>query len=90
MGGPTDGRGIRSAVIARTNVDCLLAGYNQAAWGDFALLTPVDASTKLVYGAFDIYFEVGFNSGEFIGDFIAPICPNATEIPYEAPAYCED
>jgi hypothetical protein len=89
-GGPTYGRGIRNAVIARTNDNCLLSGYNQAAWGDFALLSTVDASTTRIWGAFDIYFEVGVNSGEFIGDFVAPICPYATEIPFTAPAYCED
>ena len=89
-GAPTNGRGPRKAVIATSDGRCYLSGYNQAAEGQFEIVNSVDTNTKMVYGAFDVLFEVGYLSGEFSGNFVAPICPYATEIPFDVPGYCED
>ena len=89
--GPVDGgiMGTRNAVIARSDDNCIFEGYDQASDGSFVLDGPVDATTTQLSGTFDVIFTVGAISGEIQGSFVAPVCPNATDITFVEPMYCE-
>jgi hypothetical protein len=80
--------GTRDALIANTNSNCMIAGYNQASAGQFTTTGSVDTTTTSIAGTFDITFTAGTISGDLKGDFTAPVCPKATEIPLTA-IYCE-
>ncbi|HEY2746887.1 MAG TPA: hypothetical protein VGL86_19825 [Polyangia bacterium] len=90
-GGPVDAgvMGTRNAVIARSGDDCLFAGYDQAAYGGFVVDQPIDANSTVVTGNFDVTFEAGALDGEIQGSFVAPVCPNAVDLTFLAPSYCE-
>ena len=83
-GGGGNGMGTRSALIATSDANCGLTGYNQASTGSFTLTAPVDTTAKTIDGSFDITFDVVTQTGEFKGTFSAAVCPNATDIPLNA------
>jgi len=85
-GGGGNGMGTRSALIATSDANCGLTGYNQASTGSFTTKAPVDATAKTIDGTFDITFDVTTQMGTFTGTFSAAVCPNATDIPLSAVA----
>jgi hypothetical protein len=81
--------GTHHAVIARSDDRCVFEGYDQAAWGEFEIDAPVDATTTTISGRFDVTFGVGAVFGEIQGQFVAPVCPRATDVSFEWPLVCE-
>jgi hypothetical protein len=80
--------GTRNALIATTNDNCMIGGYDQASAGAFTLTNSVDANTQSIDGTFNITFTAGAVSGTLQGSFTAPVCPGATDMPLTA-VYCE-
>ncbi len=81
-----DGTGTHGALIATSDANCGLTGYNQASTGSFTTTAPVDTTAKTIDGTFDITFDVTTQKGTFTGTFSAAVCPNATDIPLSAVA----
>jgi hypothetical protein len=85
-GGTGGGMGTREALIATSDANCALTGYNQASTGSFTTKAAVDATAKTIDGTFDITFDVTTQKGTFTGTFSAAVCPNAKDIPLSAVA----
>ena len=71
-------------MIATSDTNCALSGYNQWSAGSFTTTAAVDTNAKTVDGTFDITFDVTSQKGEFKGTFSAAVCPMATDIPLNA------